>query len=393
MYTWLNTLVHLLLLTAQICCASGVDNNQLQIDNVRQFMHGLDETDAAQLRDRYRCMSIGMVRSDPVLMSKIKGTDIWSFTGNCGPFGCARGNTLHGLTGLDDPDSSAYAEMLVLLRALHERDRPKCILLENIKAFVSNSPRLRNKCKGMGDGVWWLHELADLGFYLEVHIPKVDGLEVPQNRERVMVAGFRCAAHHCMWVSKGAPLPVSGRPPLNSIFQSREHLGDTISQYAVDARQVDLYAQTVGFRNGHVLVDRLCEGVGPTLRASYQPARTIPNLDRKEIPYGLYLQEDDGVVRMLTEVECGMYMGLTMREAQCLPSGPNSYFALGNAVVVHVAEQFVQQALDCMEKPSQTRAVRAGQWGTAQRTVPIRRPEFVRSASRLQAVRTIWVTR
>ena len=357
-------------------------------------MYRLGVVESVDLESMYKCIDMASIQQDPHLVARVQGASIWSFTGNCGPFGTARGTTTHGLTGLADPESSAYTDMLLLLGSLNEEARPKCILLENIKAFVSNSDRLKNKSNAIGDGVWWLHQLADLGFYIEVHIPNVLTLEVAQKRERAMVVCFKSLEHHRAWIQMGAPRPVSCRPQLHTIFQGRNELGaGDVSRYTVDRRQVDLYSRTVGLKNGHVVVTRQSMDPGPTLRASYQVTRSIPKVARREIPYGMYLSESCGSMRMLTEVECGLYMGMNQREAECLPLGADSYFALGNAVIVHVAEQFVHQALECMEV-----AVRAREMGgTSLETAPtigtVRRPELVRVCGNGRDVRTIWVTR
>jgi hypothetical protein len=348
---------------------------------------------ALDTEDVYRCIAVRGVRLDKELLRRAGSACMWSFTGNCGPFGNARGPTTHGLCGLDDPDSVAYEDMLTLIAELPRSERPSCILMENIPSFLSSARRLCNKSTVMGDGPWWLHQLADLGYCVEVHLPSVDSLEVPQNRRRAMVVAFKDPAHHSTWVCMGAPQPSSQRPPLHSIFQSRHELGARAKDYAVDRVGVERYMDTVGLESGHCIVSRMCIAPGKTLRATYQPARTIPNCERKEIPYGMYLAEGSGSVRMLTEVECGCYMGLTKQEAACLPLGASTYYALGNAVIVHEAEQFVQQALQCMEMPTCQRAVCEGQWGPAWHIATQRCPELVRARSGSHPCRTLWVTR
>lgn len=170
---------------------------------------------ALDTEDVYRCIAVRGVRLDKELLRRAGSACMWSFTGNCGPFGNARGPTTHGLCGLDDPDSVAYEDMLTLIAELPRSERPSCILMENIPSFLSSARRLCNKSTAMGDGPWWLHQLADLGYCVEVHLPSVESLEVPQNRRRAMVVAFKDPAHHSTWVCMGAPQPSSQRPPLH----------------------------------------------------------------------------------------------------------------------------------------------------------------------------------
>ena len=163
---------------------------------------------------------------------------------------------------------------------------------------------------------------------------------------------FRDAAHFEAWKRMGPPLPACSAPPLSSILLPVREV--QLMDYSIPAAVVRRYQSEVGFANGHQIISRAHpdpSGAGPTLRASYSTTTAIANAARSNAPYGICVCEGNGSFRMLVEQECGAYQGLSGREVECLGRGRDTYEALGQAVIVHCAEKFMQHALVAMGLP------------------------------------------
>ena len=91
--------------------------------------------------------------------------------------------------------------------------------------------------------------------------------------------------------------------------------------------------------------------MGRLLCVIYVVRRAIANAARNNAPCGICVCEGNGSFRVLVEQECGAYQGLSGLEVGCLGRGRDTYEALGQAVIVHCAEKFMQHALVAMGLP------------------------------------------
>ena len=145
-------------------------------------------------------------------------------------------------------------------------------------------------------------------------------------------------------------------------IQHRDYVKRSVVQHYLGGRDdpssgVGLYKKMKG--RAYPLYSAGCERVGHTLLASYE--RPQDSYCASSIPYGPWVEEDDGSVRWLTEAEAGVYMGMSIAEASLLPmeystansTGPNAcrvpkrgvYRALGNSIIINMAEKHIKRAV------------------------------------------------
>ena len=279
----------------------------------------------------HRDLPISAIADSPDMLEKVRGLTFWSFTPDCGPYGTARGpNASGGQHGLSDVGSQeSHSQFFRLLSLLSEADRPECILIENVQGYMSASYHTTNFVVALkGQEAW------------------------------------------STWQQHGWPAPWGPQPPFNSIFCAAEsqvcaacwHVQKTCASVCpFDVRNVWLlqddyyflpdwvvnkFTTTRGYwlNNMYHLVTRDTTQPQSTLRSTYRP-HSGGNQSAKSMPYGTYVVEIDGRVRMLTERELGRYMGLSSREVAALPVGRNTYFALGSSVMVPSAQKIVRALL------------------------------------------------
>ena len=318
----------------------------------------------------HRDLPISAIADSPDMLEKVRGLTFWSFTPDCGPYGTARGpNASGGQHGLSDVGSQeSHSQFFRLLSLLSEADRPECILIENVQGYMSASYHTTTDADA--DGVWVLRRLKFYGYNVEVHVESGDLSELPQNRTRLFVVALKGQEAWSTWQQHGWPAPWGPQPPFNSIFCAAEsqvcaacwHVQKTCASVCpFDVRNVWLlqddyyflpdwvvnkFTTTRGYwlNNMYHLVTRDTTQPQSTLRSTYRP-HSGGNQSAKSMPYGTYVVEIDGRVRMLTERELGRYMGLSSREVAALPVGRNTYFALGSSVMVPSAQKIVRALL------------------------------------------------
>ena len=141
-------------------------------------------------------------------------------------------------------------------------------------------------------------------------------------------------------------------------IQHRDYVKRSVVQHYLGGRDdpssgVGLYKKMKG--RAYPLYSAGYERVGHTLLASYE--RPQDSYCASSIPYGPWVEEDDGSVRWLTGAEAGVYMGMSIAEASLLPmeystansTGPNAcrvpkrgvYRALGNSIIINMAEKHI----------------------------------------------------
>lgn len=102
--------------------------------------------------------------------------DIW-----CGGFPC-QGNSIAGRRkGLEDERSGLFEEIIRLLQGKKEEDKPRILLLENVKGLYS--------VNGGWDFAEILNQLDEVGYDAEWALINSSDV-VPQNRERIFIVGY-----------------------------------------------------------------------------------------------------------------------------------------------------------------------------------------------------------
>ena len=326
----------------------GVDKSQKAIEMVREFRERMGCVGASHT---YKEATLGEMLRAPKMMEKCARADLITMTGACGPFGNLRGKHANkGKHGMNDEQSVCYTDFLDLVEwlvHLPAKTKPTTILMENVTQL---------KLSKHG-GRQMLARFYNLGLHGEMHVEVGTENGVPQQRERLVVfatsdegvaRAYKAAAQAQQWSRPEMP-------PFHTLLDNPP----VPSHYFVDPHIVHKY-QGVGL--GAVqLVDRECEGPLQTLISSYcLTADPANNPKRKSIPYGIYVVEGAGKVRMLTENEGGRYTGLSEWEVECCPKGRHTMQALGASLVVGLAEKHVHLAVRSLgfggrtlEKPGQ----------------------------------------
>ncbi|MEG2368187.1 MAG: DNA (cytosine-5-)-methyltransferase, partial [Oscillospiraceae bacterium] len=126
---------------------------------------------------------------------EIPNAEIWTFGFPCTDISISNNKQL----GLDGGRSGLFFEVARLLQGKSAEDRPKWIIVENVKNLLS--------IKRGFDYTVVLFELSELGYDLEWGVVNSKNFHVPQNRERVYIVGHlrgRCA---------GKIFPIGGANP------------------------------------------------------------------------------------------------------------------------------------------------------------------------------------
>ena len=189
--------------------------------------------------------------------------------------------------------------------------RPKYLLMENVKSLVGN------KFKGKFDE--WLKYLESLGYKNQWFILNARDFDVPQNRERVFCVSI-LGEQPCLMFPKLCCV--------HSLFDYLEHSVD--EKYIKEFRKdlVDVFSNGA-YRgrydeNGKIFqkLELRNDGVSNTITTVAKDNVVVIN----------------GVVRYLTERECGRLMGLTDNEIfKIFESGISKsklYKLFGNSIVI-----------------------------------------------------------
>lgn len=242
----------------------------------------------------------------------------------CQPFslaGVSKKNALGRPHGFDDQKQGNL--FFEIMRILNER-KPRGFLLENVKNLGSHDG---------GRTMQVIREqLETAGYYFKIATINARVL-VPQNRERIYIAGFRSKA---AMESFRFPLLADKKPVLGNILESRVPQKYTLSDHLWNyLQEYKRKHEEAGHGFGFGLADR--KGVTRTLSARYYK-------DGSEI----LIPVRGNNPRRLTPRECARLMGFP-ESFQIPVSDTQAYRQFGNSVVVpvvHAIATEIKKALD-----------------------------------------------
>lgn len=227
-------------------------------------------------------------------------------------------------------------------RKIIKYKKPKYLMLENVKALLSN----RNKSQFDK----WLSTLANLGYNSYYKILNAKDYDIPQNRERVFVISIRKD------IDDGAfkfqqPFPLQSRlgDVLESNVDNKYYLKyDIIKDMQFVPRATNLGYVTTSpvadlnhFAHRHMNCVFDEKSISPTL-TTMQGGNTQPKVLVNNPPKGvatIELKGNDYAVRRLTPKECWRLMGFSdeqFEKAQAVNSNSQLYKQAGNSIVVPV---------------------------------------------------------
>jgi DNA (cytosine-5)-methyltransferase 1 len=238
--------------------------------------------------------------------------------------------------GMDDPRGGLFLEITRLLREFGSR-RPKIVVLENVKGFLSHDRR-RTFTR-------LIHELQRAGYWFSEQNAQVlntsEYTRIPQNRERVFMVAFSTAAF--AYNSFRFP-PAEGRTlPIRSLFN-------------VGARAEDrYYFNTDENKYGQMFAKKMQSGDPESV---YLLRRNYVRENRSGESFTLTANMGDGGhnvpvikdtwgVRKLTPNECLRLQGIEPSDFS-FPvdlSDAQRYKQIGNAVTVAVVEALARETM------------------------------------------------
>lgn len=250
----------------------------------------------------------------------------------CQPFsiaGVSKKNALGRLHGfLDETQGTLFFEIARIIKATE----PQAILLENVKNLVSH-----NGGKTLQTILNVLEK--DLGYHVKWRVLNASAV-LPQNRERIFLAGFRSAA-----AADAFCFPdLTGSPVLETILEKnveeRYFLSDKLWNYLQDYKEKHRKA---GHGFGFSLADR--NGIARTLSARYFK-------DGSEI----LIPEKGKNPRRLTPRECARLMGFP-ESFRIVVSDTQAYRQFGNSVAVPVVAAVAANLKTALENSMMKRQV------------------------------------
>ena len=306
---------------------------------------------------------------------EIPKSDIWCFG-----FPCQDISVAGKQKGLAGDRSGIFYDILKLLKSKRAEDRPKWLLIENVKNLFSI-----DKGEGFTEV---LSEISEAGYDAEWHLINSKDHGVPQNRERVFIIG------HLRGDSGRQILPLSGTSEqTGSKGQAEQKTNTLVNAYRQNKRiyGVDGIGRCLtsaegggignGVRTGLYAVPKIEKilgstqhfsvmdyvGISPTLAAcDYKDPQKIaipcltpdrPNKRQNgrrfkepndpmftltvQDRHGVLIYDDDEYyIRRLTPKECFRLQGFTdelFEKAKEVNSNSQLYKQAGNAVTVNVA--------------------------------------------------------
>ena len=260
----------------------------------------------------------------------------------CQPFsiaGVSKKNALgkpHGF--LDETQGTLFFDIARILK-YHQ---PKAFLLENVKNLKSHD-------KGRTFRVI-TKTLRELGYHIDYRVINAKGY-VPQNRERVFIAGFRDDSHFTFEHLK-VPSASSG-PKLKSILHPQDGSEEAEPHYTIGEKAIVADKYTLSPRLWEYLQAYAAKhkakgnGFGYGLVGPDDTARTLSARYYKD-GSEILIKQPNNRPRRLTPRECARLMGFDQ------PGKPNfeipvsdtqAYKQFGNAVVVPVIEAIAEYML------------------------------------------------
>lgn len=262
--------------------------------------------------------------------------DIWTFG-----FPCQDISVAGKQKGFAGKRSSLFFTVTGLIRDLEEKDRPRILLVENVKNLLS--------INGGWDFLKFQIELDEIGYDVEWDV--LDTAEVlPQHRERVYIVGhFRGRRTRNVFpiISKGGktntPIKQVGNLALGGSFGGNPQVGIV---YGIDGNSPTLSTMQGGGQEPKILVknSKIDMVIGSTQKnASITDGTCSPTLTSAmgmgggQIP--MIVNRNNLRIRKLTPLECWRLQGFTDEQfykAQAVNSNSQLYKQAGNSVSVPV---------------------------------------------------------
>lgn len=289
-------------------CAGHVEIDR-HADMAYRAIHKVKESE-------FFCRDIGMLRP-----AMLPGSDIWCFG-----FPCVDISVAGKRAGMDGKRSGLYYSVIELVRGMPEEDRPRWLIAENVRNLLA--------INGGWDFASVLSAMANAGYAVQWAVYNTKDFGLPQNRERVFIAGS--SVRH---FGTGPPPPVFYQPGENPAHIGKlagEKQGNRI--YDADGLAVTIMA---GGKNGMYAVrpravttpERTTPRGGKWIMKKPDDAMfTLTTIDR----HGLML---GGQIRRLTSRECFRLQGFTDEDyerAAAVCSETQLYKQAGNSVSVPV---------------------------------------------------------
>lgn len=260
-------------------------------------------------------------------IAKVKSTDLPNFDILLGGFPCQPFSIAGYRRGfLDTGRGDLFFEIIRILRD----KKPTAVFLENVKNLKSHD-------KGRTFNII-SEALADLGYHVKVQVlNSVEYGNVPQNRERVYIVGFKSKkAYDAFEFPKPIPLTKDIAGLLEKEVNDKYYY--TNSALLPQLKEV-IKKKNVVYQWRRVYVRENKSGVCPTLTANM-------GMGGHNVP----LIRDDKGIRKLTPRECARIQGFP--ESYKLPKDlPDTklYKQFGNSVTVTVIERVAKQIYKALQ--------------------------------------------
>jgi DNA (cytosine-5)-methyltransferase 1 len=181
-----------------------------------------------------------------VRSEEIPYADVW-----CAGFPCQDISVAGKQQGLDGNRSQLYFQLIGLVKGKEESDRPKYILLENVKNLLSVS-------QGW-DFLRVLIALDEVGYDAEWQVLNTKDFGLPQNRERVFVVG------HSRNRRTGEVFPITGtdgtaddvQGQYTNSLTTRYFEGQARGSYVIEG---ECYTNALTTSNSHTVKSYIIEG-------------------------------------------------------------------------------------------------------------------------------------
>lgn len=259
-------------------------------------------------------------------IAKIKSKDLPNFDILLGGFPCQPFSIAGYRRGfLDTGRGELFFEIIRILRD----KKPQAVFLENVKNLKSHDNGKTFKI--ISDA------LEDLGYHIKVKIlNSVEYGNVPQNRERVYIVGFKSKA---TYESFEFPNPIPLKKDVASILEKEvddKYYYNKLPLYQELKKTIKSKNTVYQWRRIYVRENK--SGVCPTLTANM-------GMGGHNVP----LVKDDKGIRKLTPRECARFQGYP--DTYKLPKLPDTklYKQFGNSVTVTVIERVAKEIKKALE--------------------------------------------
>jgi DNA (cytosine-5)-methyltransferase 1 len=278
-------------------------------------------------------------------ITKIKAEELPEFDLVVGGFPCQSFSIAGKRGGFNDTRGTMFFEIARILKA----KQPRLLLLENVKGLLSHD-------EGRTFATI-ISTLDELGYDLQWQVLNSKNFGVPQNRERVFIAG------HLRGTSRPQVFPITDNG--GQVDELPRYLSNTLTRRYEGAQGVGTYIGE-GELNAQEIIqpkrasDRVYDpaGVGPTLN-TMQGGRRQPMIQQRA--HGFFNGSDKDIapsirgasvahnvfvdkIRRLTPLECERLQGFPDGWTEGV-SDTQRYKCLGNAVTVNVIHIIMERLL------------------------------------------------